>query len=56
MQIKNLAGVGLGLIVLCLAPTLVCAAGADSAAEAAAEGPALEEIVVTAEKIGRAHV
>jgi iron complex outermembrane receptor protein len=50
MQIKNLAGVGMGLIVLCLAPRLVCAADAESSAAATAEGPALEEIVVTAEK------
>jgi iron complex outermembrane receptor protein len=50
MPIKNLAGVGMGLLVLCLAPTLGRAADADSGAEAAAEGPALEEIVVTAEK------
>jgi iron complex outermembrane receptor protein len=50
MQIKNLAGVGMGLIALCLAPRLVCAADAESSAAATAEGPALEEIVVTAEK------
>ena len=50
MQIKNLAGVGMGLIVLWLAPRLVCAADAESSAAATAEGPALEEIVVTAEK------
>ncbi len=50
MQIKNLAGVGMGLIALWLAPTLVCAADAESSAAATAEGPALEEIVVTAEK------
>ena len=30
MQIKNLTGVGMGLIMLWLAPTLVCAADADS--------------------------
>ena len=50
MQIKNLAGAGMGLMALWLAPTLVSAADAESDAAAAAEGPALEEIVVTAEK------
>jgi iron complex outermembrane receptor protein len=50
MQIKTLAGVGIGLIVLWLAPTVVWAADADNGAAAAAEGPALEEIVVTAQK------
>jgi iron complex outermembrane recepter protein len=50
MQIKNLAGAGVGLLVLWLAPTLVCAADAESGDVTAAEGPALEEIVVTAEK------
>jgi outer membrane receptor protein involved in Fe transport len=37
-------------MVLWLAPPLVCAADAESGEATAAEGPALEEIVVTAEK------
>jgi len=50
MHIKNLAGVGMGLMVLWLAPALVRAADAESGAAAPAEGTVLEEIMVTAEK------
>jgi iron complex outermembrane receptor protein len=50
MHIKNLAGVGMGLMVLWLAPAFVRAAEAESGAAAPAEGAVLEEITVTAEK------
>jgi iron complex outermembrane recepter protein len=50
MRIKNLTGLGMGLMVLWLAPALVRAADADSGAAAPAEGTVLEEITVTAEK------
>jgi len=41
---------GMGLMALCVAPTLVSAAEAESGAGAPAEAVGLEEIVVTAEK------
>jgi outer membrane receptor protein involved in Fe transport len=50
MHIKNLAGLGMGLMVLWLAPAYVRAADAESGAAAPAEGAVLEEITVTAEK------
>jgi iron complex outermembrane receptor protein len=50
MRIKNLAGLGTGLVVLWFAPAFVRAADADSGAAAPAEGTVLEEITVTAEK------
>jgi outer membrane receptor protein involved in Fe transport len=50
MHIKNLAGVGMGLLAFGLAPALARAADAESGAAAPAEGAVLEEIVVTAEK------
>jgi iron complex outermembrane recepter protein len=50
MRIKNLAGLGMGLMVLWFAPQFVRAADADSTAAAPAEGAVLEEITVTAEK------
>src|SRR6202050_804186 len=50
MHIKNLAGVGMGLMVLWLAPAFVRAADAESGAATPAEGAVLEEITVTAEK------
>src|ERR1700691_1326358 len=50
MHIKNLAGLGMGLVALWFAPAFVRAADADSGAAAPAEGAVLEEITVTAEK------
>src|ERR1700683_5776567 len=50
MHIKNLAGVGMGLMVLWLAPAFVRAADAESGTTTPAEGAVLEEITVTAEK------
>src|SRR5580658_4112376 len=50
MRIKNLVGLGMGLLVLWFAPALVRAAEAESGAAAPAEGAVLEEITVTAEK------
>jgi iron complex outermembrane recepter protein len=50
MRNGNLAAMGTSLLILGLQPTLVCAADADSAAAAPAEGAVIEEIVVTAEK------
>src|SRR5208283_3524434 len=50
MRNGNLAAMGMSLLILGLQPTLVCAADADSAAAAPAEGAVIEEIVVTAEK------
>jgi iron complex outermembrane recepter protein len=50
MRTKNLAGVGMGLMVLWLAPGHVRAADAESGAAASEEGAVLEEITVTAEK------
>ena len=50
MSIKNLTGLGMGLMAVWLAPAYVRAADADSGVAAPAEGAVLEEITVTAEK------